>query len=184
MKSLQGQLLVATPRLPDENFFHTVVLMVEHNQDGALGVVLNRIADQSVGQLWAEVSNAPCTSEQKINLGGPVSGPLLAVHTNSQLSEIEIVAGVYLAARKEHLDELVQQNAHRYRVFLGHSGWGSGQLENELEQGAWLVTPATKEYIFHAGEEDLWEKATKYIGDSILLESLHIKRMPEDPSVN
>ncbi|MBN1909217.1 MAG: YqgE/AlgH family protein, partial [Pirellulales bacterium] len=183
MKSLRGQLLVATPRLPDENFFRTVVLMVEHTDQGALGVVLNRLAEQSVEQLWSEVSEASCSSTRKVNLGGPVSGPLLAVHTDQRLAELEILAGLYLAAQKDHLDQLVQQETHRWRVFLGHAGWGGGQLESELEQGAWLVTPATKEYVFHRAE-DLWETVAKHIGDTVLLESLNIKHLPQDPSVN
>jgi len=183
MKSLRGHLLVATPRLPDENFFRTVVLMVEHNEHGALGVVLNRPGDQSVQQLWAEVSEVSSTNNRKVNMGGPVSGPLLAIHTSRKLAEIEILSGVYLAAQKHLLDQLVQQERHRYRVFLGHAGWGGGQLESELDQGAWLVTPATKEYVFYE-EDDLWETVAKRIGDAVLLESLHIKHIPEDPSMN
>ena len=128
MKSLQGQLLVATPRLGDENFFRAVVLMVEHTDDGALGVVLNRVAQQPVKELWAEVSEVPCESQRKINLGGPVSGPLLALHTNSEWSELEILSGVYLAAQKDFLDQLVQQEGYRWRIYLGHAGWGGGQL--------------------------------------------------------
>jgi putative transcriptional regulator len=184
MKSLRGQLLVATPRLPDENFARSVVLMVEHNQDGALGVVLNRFAGQSVQQLWEEVSEAACSSSRKVNLGGPVSGPLLAIHTNQRLAEMEILSGVYLAAQKHLLDELVQEDEQPWRVFLGHAGWGGGQLEGELEQGAWLVTPATEEYVFYPEEDDLWATVAKHIGDAVLLESLHLKHVPKDPSMN
>ena len=183
MKSLRGQLLVATPQLPDENFYRTVVLMVEHNEHGALGVVLNRQADQSIEQLWSEVSEVTCPNPQKVNLGGPVSGPVLAVHTDQELSEIEILSGVYLAAQKHLLDQLVRQDTHRYRIYVGHAGWGGGQIESELEQGAWLVTPATEAYVFYE-KEDLWEAVAKHIGDSILLDSLHIKHMPDDPSMN
>lgn len=183
MKSLRGQLLVATPRLPDENFFRTVVLMVEHTEQGALGVVLNRLAEQSVEQLWDELSETSCSSGRKVNLGGPVSGPLLAIHTDRSLAELEILSGIYLAAQKDHLNELVQQETHRWRVFLGHAGWGGGQLESELKQGAWLTTPATKEYVFRKAE-DLWETVAKHIGDAVLLESLHIKHIPQDPSMN
>ncbi|MBN2023199.1 MAG: YqgE/AlgH family protein [Pirellulales bacterium] len=183
MKSLKGQLLVATPQLPDENFSRTVVLMVEHTSNGAWGVVLNRFADQSVADLWRQVSEEPCQSTRKVNLGGPVSGPLLAVHTDRDLAEIEILPGVYLAAQKGNLDRLVRQEDHPYRVFVGHSGWGDGQLENELSQGAWLVTPATPEFIFH-GQEDLWVTVAKHIGDAVVIESLRIKHVPSDPSMN
>jgi putative transcriptional regulator len=183
MKSLRGQLLVATPQLPDENFYRTVVLMVEHTEDGALGVVLNRLADRSVAELWHEVSQEACDDQRPVNLGGPVSGPLIAIHTDPDLAEMEVLPGVYLAAQKSHLDRLVAQDEHHYRVYLGHSGWGRGQLEGELEQGAWLTTPATREYVFHDGD-DLWETVAKHIGDAVLLGSLHIKHVPRDPSLN
>ena len=70
MKSLRGQLLVATPQLPDENFYRTVVLLVEHNEEGALGVVLNRLAGQSVEELWSEVSDEPCSSHRPVTWVG------------------------------------------------------------------------------------------------------------------
>jgi putative transcriptional regulator len=183
MKSLRGQLLVATPQLPDENFYRTVVLLVEHTEDGAFGVVLNRHADRSVADLWREVSEAVCDDPRPVHLGGPVSGPLVAIHTNHELAEMEILPGIYLAAAKAHLDQLVGQNEHYYRVYLGHSGWGRGQLEGELQQGAWLTTPATRDYIFHEGD-DLWETVAKHIGDELLLGSLKIKHVPQDPSMN
>ena len=183
MKSLSGQLLVATPRLPDENFFRTVVLMIEHNENGALGVVLNRLADRSVEDLWQEVSDVECDCHRPLNLGGPVSGPLMAIHTDRESAEMEIIPGLFLAAQKANLDRLVQQEEHRCRIFLGHAGWGGGQLEGEIKQGAWLLTPATLDYIFHAGD-DLWETVAKRIGDSVLLESLKIKHVPNDPSMN
>ncbi len=183
MKSLSGQLLVATPRLPDENFYRSVVLVIEHNENGALGVVLNRLADRSVEDLWREVSDVECRGHRPLNLGGPVSGPLMAIHTDSESAELEIIPGLYLAAQKANLDHLVQQESHRCRIFLGHSGWGGGQLEEELKQGAWHVTPATLETIFHA-EDDLWETVAKRIGDSVLFKSLKIKNIPDDPSMN
>ncbi len=183
MKTLSGQLLVATPRLPDENFYRTVVLMIEHNENGALGVVLNRLADRSVEELWQEVSDVECHWHRPLNLGGPVSGPLMAIHTDSESAEMEIIPGLYLAAQKDNLDHLVQQEQHRCRIFLGHSGWGGGQLEDEIKQGAWHITQATLENIFHA-EDDLWESVAKQIGDSVLATSLNIKNMPSDPSMN
>lgn len=183
MKSLAGQLLVATPRLPDENFYRSVVLMIEHNENGALGVVLNRLADRSVEELWRDVSDVECHGHRPLNLGGPVSGPLLAIHTDRNLAEMEIIPGLYLAAHKDNLDHLVQQDQHRCRIFIGHSGWGGGQLEEELKQGAWHVTTATLETIFHA-EDDLWKTVAKQIGDSVLFKSLKIKNVPDDPSMN
>jgi putative transcriptional regulator len=183
MKSLQGQLLVATPQLPDANFFRAVVLMVEHNDQGAVGVVLNRRISKTVEELWREVGQSPCASRRHVNLGGPVSGPLIAIHTDEDLAEMVVLPGVFLSAQKGNLDRLVRQEEHLYRIFLGHSGWGGNQLETELEQGAWLTTPATIEYIFR-DEDGLWETVAKHIGDDVLLSSLKIKHIPKDPSMN
>jgi len=183
MGSLQGHLLVATPRLPDENFSKTVALLVQHNEQGALGLVLNRPSGETVDQLWQRAGEGTCPSQQHVHLGGPVSGPLMAIHTAEHLGELKIMPGIFFSADRDHLDALVRQQDHQYRLFLGHSGWGAGQLEGELEYGAWLTTPATIEYIFHE-EENLWEMVARHIGNSLLIEALRIKETPEDPSMN
>jgi putative transcriptional regulator len=77
----------------------------------------------------------------------------------------------------------VAQAGQRFRVFVGHAGWGGGQLEGELEQGAWLTTPATADFIFYE-DTDLWEKVAKDIGKSLLQSMLKINEVPDDPSVN
>ncbi len=183
MEIAQGDLLVATPKLPDPNFSKAVVLLVQHGENGSLGIVLNRPTDQSIADVWQQVSDVPCSDKRPVNLGGPVPGPLMAIHSAKYLSEIEVLPGVYFAAQKGKLDELVQQEEHEFRIFLGHAGWGGGQLEGELKQGAWLTTPATVDYVFHEGD-DLWKKVAGDIGSSLLFSSLKIDDVPEDPTVN
>jgi len=183
MKSLEAHLLVASPQLLDPNFVKTVVLLIQHTDQGALGVVINRPTSKTVEELWKEVGDAPCDSRQPVHLGGPVSGPLMAVHTDHSLAEVEILPGVFFAARKENLDQLVLQDGQASKVFIGHAGWGPGQLENEIEVGGWLITPATAEYIFYDGD-DLWEEVLEQIGSSTLSSMLDIKHVPEDPSMN
>jgi putative transcriptional regulator len=183
MASLEGYLLVAAPQLLDDNFVKTVVLLVQHNDQGALGVVVNRPTSKTVKELWADVGDAPCDSERPVFLGGPVSGPLMAIHGSAAHAEIEILPGMFFAARKQNLDELVVQKDHPLKVFVGHAGWAPGQLEKELELGAWHTTPATVEFVF--GEEsDLWQRISKQLGKSTLQSILGLKHMPEDPSVN
>jgi putative transcriptional regulator len=183
MQSLQGHLLVASRSLRDPNFVGTVVLMIRHDENGALGVVLNRPADKTLRELWESVSQTPCASDERINLGGPVPGPLMAIHTQESLADAEILPGIYFAAEKDKLESLVARADERLRIFVGHAGWGGGQLEGELEQGAWLTAPATADYIFY-GDTDLWEQVTKSIGRSVLQSMLKIKEVPDDPSVN
>ena len=183
MESCEGQLLVASARLLDNNFVKTVILLVQHNDQGALGLVVNRPTSKTVKELWREVSDSPCKSERPTYLGGPVSGPLMAVHTARKFAEIEILPGVFFTARKENLDKLVMQEKHPFKIFAGHAGWGPGQLEHEIEEGAWTVTPASAEFVFFDGT-GLWKEVTKQHGRSILESVLKIKHVPEDPSVN
>lgn len=183
IKSLRGKLLVAEPRLPDINFFRTVIFLIEHSEEGAIGLVLNRPSQRSIAELWEEISEMPCESEVKIDLGGPVEGPLMAIHTLAHLGELEIIPGVFFAAQRDHLDQLVRTTQKPYRFFVGHSGWGPGQLERELAEGSWLVTDPTMEMLFHI-KDNLWERAAKQVGDNVLHDTIPIKHLPDDPSMN
>ncbi len=183
MESLRAHLLVAVPQLPDVNFYHSVVLMIQHDENGAFGVVLNRPSDVTVGEIWERISDEPCDSLDPINFGGPVEGPLLALHTQESHSEGEVIPGVYLAMQKDNLNRIVQQKEHSFRIFTGYSGWGEGQLEGELEAGGWLTTPAKSEHVFHR-EDDLWKKVAREIGDEILFRDVKHPHMPDDPSMN
>ena len=183
MDSLQGHFLVASPQLGDPNFVQTVVLMVEHTPQGALGLVLNRPTGKTIGELMAEVGSSDVDSARPVHIGGPVSGPLMSLHTHRPLAEVEVIAGVYLSAKKENLDRLVQRDDEGLKLFVGHSGWGPGQLDREMEEGAWLTTPATAESVFHP-DADLWNLVCKQIGSDLLRETLGIREFPTDPTVN
>jgi len=183
MPCLEGRLLIAAPQLVDDNFVKTVVLMVQHNDQGVLGVVIDRPTSKTVKELWADVGDAECRCELPVYLGGPVSGPLMAIHGSAVHAEIEIVPGLFFAARKQNLDELVVQEDHPLKIFVGHAGWAPGQLENEIEVGAWHTVPATIEHVF-GDESDLWQRISKELGKSTLQELLGLKHMPDDPSVN
>jgi putative transcriptional regulator len=180
MESLQGQLLVASPHLQDPNFLRTVILLVQHSDQGAFGLVLNRPINKSVKELWAEVHEPSCQCTKHLNMGGPVTGPLMALHTQKGLSEVEVLPGLFFSAEKGHLEQLVQRDPKQFKLFVGHSGWGSDQLENELKQGAWLTAPATVEYIFFE-ESGLWKHVVSQIGKSMLTQALHLKDLPEEP---
>jgi putative transcriptional regulator len=184
MKSLKGLILVASPHLLDPNFVRTVVLMLHHSEEGAFGVVLNRPAENTIKQLWEKIGEGPCESDQLIHVGGPVSGPLIALHTDELASEMEVLPGLFFAAQRENLEKVLQQKKSPVRLFVGHAGWGGGQLEQELKEGAWLTSPASPEYIFYDLDVDLWKEVSKQIGDAMLTSSLGIKHVPEDPSLN
>jgi putative transcriptional regulator len=183
MDSLRGHLLVASPHLPDRNFLRSVVLIIQHDKDGAFGVILNRPTHNRVSEIWQMICDEPCESQQLINLGGPVAGPLIAIHTEESCSENQILPGVHLATQKDHLARILAQQDSPVRLFTGYAGWASGQLESELKVGGWLTMPATAEYVF-AEPDDLWKKTTQNIGLDILSDAIRDKPLPSDPSAN
>ena len=158
-KSLQGRLLVAPPRQLDPDFAKTVILLIQHSEQQAVGVVLNRPTGRTVKELWQGELKEACDCGRHVNSGGPVPGPLMAVHTCQPLSEIEILPGVYYAVKKKNLDKLVRQTDQRFKVFDSHAGWGPGQLERQIEAGSWLTAPAIVEQVF-SDEAGLWEEVS------------------------
>jgi len=183
MDSLRGYLLIASPRLPDENFYRTVVLIIHHDEQGAFGVVLNRLTDNTVGEIWEMIADQPCDNHQPINLGGPVAGPLMALHTNEAYSENEVLPGIHFATHKDHLNRVVQEPGYTFRIFSGYAGWAAGQLEGELQVGGWMTLPADNDYIF-GDTEGMWKKASQQVGETITLPLMRNVDLPDDPSCN
>jgi len=183
VKSLQDQLLVASPHLRERNFVKTVVLLLHHSPRQAVGLVLNRPRNVTVKELWKIISKEPCDCTQQVGSGGPLPGPLVALHTNQSLADIDLSHGVYLSARREKLQQLVLQKEGPLKILVGHTGWTAGQLDREIQSGAWLTIPATAELVFH-DPISLWEELIKHIGESMLTSALHVRHFPDDPSVN
>lgn len=181
-KSLQGQLLVASADLRDPNFFHTVVLLVQHTADGALGLILNRPSETALQDVWSKVSDTTCESREVLHMGGPCPGPLVTIHTQPSCGEVEVFPGVFFSAASEKLEQLVTQQ-EGVRFFVGYAGWGGGQLESEMKEGSWRTLPATPEHIFNQHSE-LWERVTRQAADAALLTTLRIKHAPADPRLN
>ena len=184
MSTLKGKLLVASPQMGDENFNQTVVLMLQHSDEGALGVVLNRPSGRSVAEVWEMVGQSDCVSDDPVYVGGPVTGPLIAVHTNDLFSEEKIFQGVFFAAQRNYLEHVVADGDDRYKLFSGYAGWGPGQLEDEVAAGAWYSLDADYEFVFNADEHDLWPTAVRKIGRNFLADTLNIAHVPDDPSLN
>ncbi len=179
MESLQGYFLLASPHLSDGNFFRSVVLMLRHDEEGALGLVLTRPTDVTPDE------DPAIKSTHIVNLywGGPVSGPLMALHEYEDFSQGEVLPGVHFTADKAIIAKLLKKTKHPVRLFINYSGWGSGQLEDELEAGGWLVTKATADEVFDDSEE-LWKKLVQRVGMEILAPALRAEHIPDDPSWN
>ena len=145
--------------------------------------MLNRPTSSTIRDVWESLSDEPCDSDEPIHIGGPVSGPLMALHTNEDCAETEVLPGVFFATHRDRLNQLVQEPGFLYRIFNGYSGWAAGQLESELKFGGWMVLPASYDYIFGDAEQ-MWHKAAQEIGEQIISPLLHDVPMPDDPASN
>jgi len=183
MKSLQGHLLLASPDLRDPNFVQSVVLMVQHNAEGALGLILNRPTDTTISEAWNQVSDSLCERHEVLHHGGPCESPLMVLHNQEVASQIQVSEDIYFSTEKENVEWLVDQQDNTIKFFVGCAGWGPGQLESELETGSWLTTPATLEHVFQHDEHQ-WEKVTEQIICRVTKLVINPKLIPKDPSMN
>ncbi len=180
MESLRGRLLISSGGLFDPNFRHTVVLVGEHNEDGALGVVLNRALDVTVESTLPALGDLVPTGELLFQ-GGPVqpANPvLLAQLTDPELADIHVFGSVGFLVGE--LSEDIQPRILKARVFAGYSGWGPGQLEAEMAADSWIIEPAREVDVFTDAPNLLWSRVLERKGP----EYRRLSRMPYDPSMN
>ncbi|UJA20163.1 hypothetical protein HJD18_08000 [Thermoleophilia bacterium SCSIO 60948] len=180
MDSLRGKLLIASPALDDPNFARSVVLVTQHSEEGAMGIVLNRpsetISTDSIDELEGLGGGEP------LYVGGPVQPNAVVVlceFTDPAASAWLVVADVgFLAADADKA--AAADHVRRARVYAGYSGWAAGQLEAELEREDWIVEPPIPRELFPADPERLWADVLERKGGQFAL----LSRMPEDPSLN
>lgn len=180
----QGKLLVATARLADPNFFRTVVLLLAHGDQGALGLVLNRPTTTPVASplpQWEGLASGPGV----VFVGGPVTGGTICLARVR--SEIAVPGDAYLPLQGtlgtvdlEADPAFVAPWVEELRIFAGYAGWGGGQLEEEIDQGAWWVVDALGEDAFSDRPEELWHRVLRRQGGDLAVSSY----FPPDPSLN
>lgn len=180
MTTLRGQLLISGGSLYDPNFRHTVVLIGEHTEAGALGVVLNRPLEVSVAQAVPPLAELVAPGELLFQ-GGPVnpSQPVLLGDFHDPASAHLPVFGSIGFLIGEVPREAAAE-LRRARVFAGYAGWDAGQLEAEMEQDAWILEPAREEDVFTDEPESLWPRVLRRKGPEFEL----LSRMPYDPTLN
>ncbi len=167
---LAPALLVAMDQVLDPNFRRTVVLMLHHAEDdGALGLVLNRPTDVTLASLCETVELAwRGDSDDLVDWGGPVQpdhGWVLFDEGALDGPETETVEGGFSFSRSQNVLRQVAESPPRHvRVFLGYAGWGPGQLEREIAQGSWLVVPASKQLVFETDQQELWAATLRSLG--------------------
>ena len=168
MAAFQPMFLIAIPQLGDPNFARSVVLMLHHGGDGALGLVINHPLTLTLGSFASE-HNLACHSAVKeipVFRGGPVEparGWIL--HSNGGLGEKqEVLPGLAVSGSVDSLSHLLADGRHRLRLLLGYAGWGPGQLEREMEQGSWITVEADPRHVLETPPAECWSAVLREMG--------------------
>jgi putative transcriptional regulator len=180
MTTLRGQLLISGGNLYDPSFRHTVVLVGEHNEAGALGVILNRPLDVTVALAVPPLAELVPPGEALFE-GGPVNPPqpvLLADFHDPSEAHLPVFGSIGFLIGE--VPREAARGLRRARIFAGYAGWDAGQLEAELEEEAWIVEPARPEDVFTDDPESLWTRVLRRKGPEFDL----LSRMPYDPTMN
>jgi len=171
---LNNQFIIAMPTLADPNFFHTVAYLCQHNEEGALGIVINRSADMQLGEIFKQMdirSTSLSAEKAPIYAGGPVHQERgFVVHTacGEWDASLAVSDTISLTTSRDILEAIaVGEGPERYLVALGYAGWGEGQLEKEIMENAWLNTPSGESILFDTPIELRWRAAAGQIGIDI-----------------
>jgi putative transcriptional regulator len=171
---LSNQFLIAMPGLRDPNFFHSVTYICEHNQNGAMGIVINQPVDLTVGELMEQMDHEPpdnALMESPVFRGGPVDverGFVVHQPLGHWESTMPVAEQIGITTSNDIITAMAAgQGPDRFLVALGYAGWGAGQLEEEIRDNAWLNGPADPRILFDTPVEQRWEAAAALIGVDI-----------------
>ena len=180
--SLKGHLLLDSGALTGSFFHRTVVLICQHDSEGAFGLVLNKSSDNRVSELL--VANLPgAIKSLPVSLGGPVQPATMSfLHSDAVLLQANVMPNLSMGNSIDALAELGESflPAQRLRVFAGYSGWGPGQLEDEMKRRAWLTHPASIDLVFPDEPPALWRRILHLKGGQYRL----LAESPDDLSWN
>ena len=182
-KSLQGNCLLASPFMDDTNFFRSVIYLVRHAEDHAFGLILNRPTDFRLDKVVAMVCELECVHDGPLYCGGPVDGPLIALHDQLALGTDECIDGLSMTSDQDKLLKLFVMPEAKLKLFDGFAGWGPGQLEEEIETGSWLIADIDADLVL-SDDPEMWENLINRIGQNILSVDEKISDSPIDPRWN
>src|SRR6185369_3226967 len=165
-KFLKGQLLLDSGQLRGSFFQRTVVLICEHNAEGAFGLVLNRNTGSKIGEMV--IADLPDTlKECPLYLGGPVQPTALSfLHSDAFIPDANVIPNLSLGHSLDNLIEIGESFSptRKIKMFAGYAGWSAGQLEDEIKRKAWLIHPASVSLVFDTEPEQLWQQILRQKG--------------------
>jgi putative transcriptional regulator len=177
-----GTLLIAEPFLKDPNFMRTVVFLCDHQEEGSFGFVINKTFNHTLDELMNDLEEL----KLPVYYGGPVQ--MDTIHFLHQYPELipgsfQVMDGIYWGGDFETAISLIKEGSldlNKIRFFIGYSGWGNGQLNDELKEKSWLTAQATRKLVFHQQIEEIWKDALKELGGDYEM----MANYPIDPQLN
>ena len=164
---LAGRLLISMPNLLDPNFYRSVILVLEHDEEGTLGLVLNRKSALTLQELCINQGLIWRGNDGAVRVGGPVQPTSLWVLYRGQAKHSDFTPvneDCILTTTMEGLTEVSNDSEGERLLFAGYAGWGEGQLEQEIREGAWLSAPYSRHLIFSQGVKNMWTDALRHVG--------------------
>ncbi len=178
----RGTLLIANPFLKDPNFMRTVIFLCEHREEGSFGFVVNKLYPNTLGELMPELEHYRIP----LYFGGPVQRDtihFLHQYPDEIAGGEQVLENVYWGGNFESVMALIetkQIDFNKIKFFMGYSGWGENQIEDELKEKSWLTTEATRKLLFHKRPEDIWKDSLKHLGGEYEM----MINFPIDPQLN
>ena len=177
-----GTILVAAPGLRNTPLERGVILVLQNNDNGVFGVMLNKPGSQELRSAWLQMTGTS-EGEESLVHGGPIGGPVFAIHQDQSLAEMEIQGGVFISAASEKVEELIRQTGVDYRIFFGVAGWNHQQLSREMDGGCWLQINGSPEIVFES-PDGMWEKSLRVYGANTMCDVIGLSSLPGDPQLN
>lgn len=177
-----GTLLIAEPFLKDPNFMRTVVFLCDHQEEGSFGFVINKTYNHTLDELMNDLEEL----KLPVYYGGPVQ--MDTIHFLHQYPDLipgsfQVMDGIYWGGDFETAISLIKEGSldlNKIRFFIGYSGWGNGQLADELKENSWLTAQATRKLVFHKQIDEIWKDALKELGGDYEM----MANYPIDPQLN
>ena len=182
MQVERGSLLISYPFLEDDYFYRSVICMIEHNEEGSFGLIINKKMPHKIGEavpILAHLGNP-------IYIGGPVdTQSLFFLHPYKDLKDTLYVAdGLYMNGDIHELKDMLELSFAKeedIRFYLGYAGWGIGQLQEEIDEKSWLIGGSNAQLVFDESQDDIvWRKSVEYLGDDYK----DLAKFPLDPQMN
>ena len=177
-----GSFLIASPILQSTPFERTVVFVLQDNEQGTFGVVVNRPADDQLKSVWREMTGLESDGRFMVH-GGPIGGPVFALHQEKSLAELEMPGGICVSADRKVFLQLTRQQDSNYRIVFGVAGWQLGQLASEIKSGQWFQLNADPHHLFD-DSADMWENFLRQYGRQVLESLIGSGRIPKSPWLN